>query len=308
MNPSKTPYQTCIKQWVVPGFLLCFIFLIISAQAQSAKDNGKILGVGLGGAALYGGSLVVLNQYWYANYPKSKFHFFNDNDEWQQMDKFGHFFTSYYEGYYGKYLLELAGLPSKKAIWYGGTWGLLMQTPIEILDGLSSEWGFSWGDELANTLGTTLLIAQQYAFGQQLIRPKFSYMHTEFAAQNPALFGDNIIENGIKDYNGQNYWFSLPANYLIQNKIVPAWFSISIGIGAKGMTRGTAIDQDKDTKLPHYKRYRQYVISFDTNLSSINTKSELGNFALNAVSWIKMPSPSIEYSRYRGFKAHLLYF
>ena len=34
-------------------------------------------------------------------YPKSKFHFINDNREWLQMDKFGHAMTSYYTGYLG---------------------------------------------------------------------------------------------------------------------------------------------------------------------------------------------------------------
>ena len=293
-----------------PSFLLvlCLLLSGINASAQSAKDNGKIAGIGIGAAALYGGSLVVLNQYWYAHYPKSKFHFFNDNAEWMQMDKFGHFFTSYYEGYAGMTLFQWAGMPAKKAIWYGGTWGLLMQTPIEIMDGFSSEWGFSWGDELANTLGTALLIAEQYAFGQQLIKPKFSTMPSEFAAMNPAEFGNGPIENGLKDYNGQNYWFSYPMNGIFPVKSLPTWFTISIGFGAKGMLRGTAADQRNDPKFSHYERSRQVLLSFDINTANIYTKSIVANEVLTAISWIKVPSPTIEYSRYRGFKAHLLYF
>ncbi len=308
MDYKKNPYRLYLNSWFCIVIALCLLAFSGEMNAQNKNENARILGVSLGGAALYGGSLVVLNQYWYANYPKSKFHFFNDNAEWQQMDKCGHFFTSYYEGFLGFNVMQWAGLPANKAVWYGGTWGLLMQTPIEIMDGLSSEWGFSWGDELANTLGSALLIAQQYAFGNQLIRPKFSYMPTEFAAQNPNLFGDNVYENIIKDYNGQNYWLSYPTNSIVPIKFIPPWFSISIGLGAKGMLHGMAIDQDKDTKLPHYERYRQYLVSFDVNLSSIDTKSAIGNTALNAVSWIKIPSPTIEYSRYRGFKAHILYF
>jgi len=289
-------------------FLILLIFNFSIASAQSSKDNGKIIGIGIGAAALYGGSMVVLNQYWYANYPKSDFHFFNDNAEWMQMDKFGHFFTSYYEGYCGMTVFEWAGMPAKKAMWYGGTWGLLMQTPIEIMDGFSSEWGFSWGDELANTLGSALLIAQQYAFGQQLIKPKFSYMPTEFAAMNPNEFGTSPIENGLKDYNGQNYWFSYPFSSIAPLRSFPTWFSISIGFGAKGMLRGTAVDQKNGPRFAHYERSRQFLLSFDINTANIYTKSVVANDALTAISWIKVPSPTIEYSRYRGFKAHLLYF
>jgi uncharacterized protein YfiM (DUF2279 family) len=277
------------------------------AKAQ-VKDNSRLLAVSITGGVLYGGSLVVLNNYWYKKYPKSKFHFFNDNDEWQQMDKAGHLFASYYEGYCGMSMMKWAGLPREKAIWFGGTWGLLMQTPIEIMDGFSSEWGFSWGDQLANTLGTALLIGQEYAFGEQRFRPKFGYMPTEFAAGNPNLFGNDIFQNIIKDYNGQHYWLSTPINSYIPNAYTPTWLSISFGIGASGMTRGRAIDQDNDPKQPHYTRHRKFFLAFDVNLAGIDTKNDIANTALGAISWIKMPSPTIEYSKYRGFSAHLIYF
>ena len=39
----------------------------------------------------YGGTLIGLNAIWYAKYPRSGFHFFNDNAEWLQMDKAGIF-------------------------------------------------------------------------------------------------------------------------------------------------------------------------------------------------------------------------
>jgi uncharacterized protein YfiM (DUF2279 family) len=291
--------------------LLIIAFIIIpnrDIEAQASKTNPRLLVIGITGGALYGGSLIVLNQYWYKNYPKSRFHFFNDNDEWQQMDKFGHFFTSYYEGYYGMHMLQWAGLSKNKAIWYGGTWGLLMQTPIEIMDGFSSKWGFSWGDALANTLGTALLIGQEYAFGGQRIQPKFAYFPTEYAAQNPKLFGNSFAENLIKDYNGQSYWLSTPINSYIPNIYTPTWLSISFGLGAKGMMRGRAIDQANDPDVPHYTRYRQFFLSFDVNLAGIDAKNDIANTALGVLSWSKMPSPTIEYSKYRGFKAHLLYF
>jgi hypothetical protein len=47
------------------------------------------------------GALVGLNQLWYADYPKSDFHFINDNAEWLQMDKAGHIYSSYHLGRLG---------------------------------------------------------------------------------------------------------------------------------------------------------------------------------------------------------------
>ena len=49
--------------------------------------------------SLYVASLVALNELWYADYPRSSFHFINDNDEWLQMDKLGHLSSSYYSSY-----------------------------------------------------------------------------------------------------------------------------------------------------------------------------------------------------------------
>lgn len=42
-----------------------------------------------GGSIAYGASLTGLNFLWYADQPSSSFHFFNDNAEWQQIDKVG---------------------------------------------------------------------------------------------------------------------------------------------------------------------------------------------------------------------------
>ena len=50
---------------------------------------------------IYGGLMVGLNSLWYKDFPKSDFHFFNDNNEWLQMDKVGHATTAYYVGKFG---------------------------------------------------------------------------------------------------------------------------------------------------------------------------------------------------------------
>ena len=39
--------------------------------------------------------LIGLNAEWYAKYPRSGFHFFNDYAEWLQVDKVGHAFSAY---------------------------------------------------------------------------------------------------------------------------------------------------------------------------------------------------------------------
>ena len=70
-------------------------------------------------AVLATGTLVGLNQLWYADYPKSDFHFINDNSEWLQMDKAGHVFSSYHLGRFGAEMLQWSGATKKNQLLYG---------------------------------------------------------------------------------------------------------------------------------------------------------------------------------------------
>ena len=60
-------------------------------------------------AVLYAGSMSGLYFLWYAGYPQSSFHFYNDNAEWLQMDKAGHAASAYNVGMIGYEALRLAG-------------------------------------------------------------------------------------------------------------------------------------------------------------------------------------------------------
>ena len=95
------------------------------------------------------GSIILLNEMWYKQYPRSPFHSFDDRTEWLQMDKVGHAMTSYYLGYAGYEVLDWSGANNNRSIIYGGTLGLGYLTMLEILDGFSSEWGFSFTDMLS---------------------------------------------------------------------------------------------------------------------------------------------------------------
>ena len=66
-------------------------FLTPSDTLNVKRRNAVIVSeVALSCAALVG-----LNELWYADFERSKFHTINDNNEWLQMDKLGHVFTSY---------------------------------------------------------------------------------------------------------------------------------------------------------------------------------------------------------------------
>lgn len=241
-------------------------------------------------ASVYTISLVGLNQLWYTDYPKSSFHFINDNGEWLQMDKMGHVAVSYYTGVAGIKAYEWAGFSRKKSIWYGGMTGSVFLTVIEILDGRSKQWGASSGDLIANTTGSLLAIGQALKWNEQRIQLKYSYSPTKWAAENPAQLGKNSLERVLKDYNGQTYWltFNIKSLFNISHDNFPGWLSLALGYGGDAMTHPYPQD--------NANVYRQYYLSFDVDLNRIKTKSKMVNSILHTFGFLKFPTPTLEFS------------
>ncbi|MFA6923329.1 MAG: DUF2279 domain-containing protein [Bacteroidales bacterium] len=295
--------------------LFSLYFLNTSAQVDSSqsqnKYNSKRLLFLTGTCVVgYGVSMYLLNDLWYKDYPKSSFHFFNDNNEWLQVDKLGHFYTAYYIGTYGIKLFNWTGLERKKAIWLGGLIGTVYMTNIEILDGFSQHWGFSLGDMTVNILGSFAVISQQLAWNEQKIIGKWSFHQTKYSKYRPDLLGKNMQENWLKDYNGQTYWVSCNIySFLNKNSKFPKWLNVSFGYGAEGMLGATSNPYDyKGSILPIYERYHQYYISLDLDLSRIKTKSKFVNTIFQALNLLKFPAPAIEFNRIDKVKLHGVYF
>ena len=199
--------------------------------------KARLIGVSVTASALYAGTMIGLYQLWYADYPKSSFHFINDSGEWLYMDKIGHATSSYWIGRIGYESLRWSGVSKKKAIWYGGTWGLYILTSVEVFDGFSEEWGASGPDLAANTIGTGLFLSgSSLLWHNQPLSLKFSFHPTEYADYRPDLLGENFIQQMFKDYNGQTYWLSANiASFLPENSKFPKWLDVSFGYSAEGM-------------------------------------------------------------------------
>jgi hypothetical protein len=252
-------------------------------------------------------ALIGLNQIWYADYPRSDFHFINDNAEWLQMDKVGHVFSSYHLGSLGANSLKWAGASRKSQLIYGSTLGLGFLTVVEIFDGYSANWGASLGDVAANVGGTALYVSQELLWKEQRIVPKFSFHTTPYASARPNVLGSTFPEQILKDYNGQTYWLSANIHSFAKKSFVPKWLNIAFGYGAEGMITGN--DAFVNTIfLPESKRYRQFYLSLDLDLTKIKTKSHFVKTILTVFNSIKIPAPTFEIKGSGGTKFHLLYF
>jgi len=294
--------------------IILFVLLPLTAFSQSKLDafltpsdslnRPRLNTIVLSEASIGAITLLGLNQLWYADFERSKFHTINDNSAWLQMDKLGHVFTSYQLGKYGSHLLNWSGVSERDQLFYGATLGFSFLTAVEVLDGYSKEWGFSWGDILANGSGTGLYIGQELLWKEQRIALKYSFHQTKYAKQRPDKLGETYLEQTLKDYNGQTYWLSANLHSFFKESKIPKWLNVAVGYGAEGMLTGT---KDVDNQvLTSNERYRQYFLSFDLNLSKISTNSKLLRSILDVFNMIKIPFPTLEFNK-KGTVFHLFY-
>lgn len=285
--------------------------------AQSATDSfltpsdslnkPRVKGVVISEIGLASGALIGLNQLWYADYPKSSFHFVNDNAEWLQMDKAGHVFSSYHLGSFGANALKWSGCNRNSQLIYGSTLGFVFLSAIEVFDGYSSQWGASLGDVAANATGTALYVSQELLWKEQRIVPKFSFHTTEYASARPNVLGTSLTQQVFKDYNGQTYWLSGNLHSFFKQSKIPKWLNVAVGYGAEGMITGNN-ELVNTVFFSEKERTRQFYLSLDADLTKIPTKSHFLKTVFSVFNSIKIPAPALEINSRGVVNMHGLYF
>lgn len=249
-----------------------------------------------------------LNYVWYKDHQRVPFHFDNDNKAYLQADKFGHVWGAYMESYIGYKMLRRAGVKKTPALIYGGGLGILLQAPIEIFDGIYDGWGFSWGDMIANTVGSSLVIGQELLFDRQVLKYKVSYHESpyEFTSSGGPLVS---FSQALFDYNTHTYWLSVPVNRLLPKSKIPDWVNIAAGYGASGLfgkyENETMID---GVPVPPTERYRKYLLSLDVDWTQIKTNSRFLKAVFECLYFVKLPFPALEYNSKGQFKGYWMYY
>jgi len=282
-----------------------------------AQKKKRIWLVAGGNIVAYSATMIGLYSAWYKDYPQTGFHSFNDWPEWKQVDKVGHMYSAYIESRASMELWRWTGIDRKKRIWIGGMSGAFYQTVIEVLDGFSEGWGWSWADFGANIVGSGALVAQEFAWNDQRIKLKFSFHNKSYGdptlnQRSDILFGKSTPERLLKDYNGQTYWASASIRSFLPRSKVPHWLSLALGYGAEGLFGGTQnIGKDDDGTIvfnrPDIKRYRQWYLAPDIDLTKIKTNKKGLKFLLTVLSAFKFPTPALELSNGK-LKMHALVF
>lgn len=298
------------------SFVVGILFVSSFIQAQSSLESfltpadsinkPRQSAVYIGESVALGATLIGLNQIWYKDYPQSNFHFFNDNDQWLQIDKVGHLYSSYHLGRAGAELLQWSGASQKDQLLYGATVGFAFLTVVEVFDGFSLEWGASTGDIIANATGTALYVSQELLWKEQRITPKFSFHQTKFAKQRPETLGKSLNEQLLKDYNGQTYWLSFNMHSFTKDSFIPKWLNLAIGYGGENMLYGSHSEALQNGIFQ--QEFRQFYLSLDIDLTKIETKSHFLKTIFSVFNTIKIPAPTLQYNDYNGLKAHFIYF
>jgi len=290
------------------AWLTYLLFFALASQAQvqpldslQPVNKKRLTGLVIGSGVAYTGTMIGLSQVWYSDYSKESFHFFNDANEWKQVDKVGQFYTAFQLSYIGSEALQWTHLPKKKSDKIGALAGFIAMSGIEVLDGFSAGYGASATDLIANATGSAFYLGQSLLWNEVRIYPKFSFHKTGYPAlASDDLLGSTTAEQLIKDYNGQTYWLSADLDKFMR---FPKWINIAIGYGAEDMVHA----QDSQNQEAGYDPYRQFYLSVDVDLTAVRTRSKFVKGLLFFANMIKLPGPTLSFSK-KGAQAYLLYF
>lgn len=314
------PLESAAQLRTKPGFF---------APADSL-NKVRFWGSATTGALIYTSVMIGLNEAWYADFERSRFHLYNDWGEWNHMDKVGHLFTAYMESRWIYQGSRWTGLEHRKSVWLGVAVGTLFQTSLETFDGFSEKWGFSMPDIAFNTLGCALFAAQELTWGEQRITMKVSSAYdgyssspiasvdganqTTLANRADNLYGSSFSEVFLKDYNSQTTWASVNIKSFMKNKNnrMPPWLNVAVGYGAENMYggyrnewyEGEVFYQLDETEWP---RYKQFYLSLDIDLTRIKTRSPFLKTLFNIFNVLKVPAPALEWNTQGQIRFHPLH-
>ncbi|MES2779644.1 MAG: DUF2279 domain-containing protein [Bacteroidota bacterium] len=217
---------------------------------------------------------------------KDDYHSFNFepegfiNDYSLGVDKAGHFFTSYLYFHSLNEIMKWAEFSPKTRKITAVTLPLAWAVSIEIGDGFSN-YGASWEDLVANSLG----------IGFGLLQEKYPYMRN-FKVKMSYYPTSHFVNNEFKgwsltsDYKGHCYWLSFDVHNLLPQKAQRYWpefLNMAVGYGI-----------DENTPRSDKPNLRDICISFDWNLSSsIKTKRKSTYAVKEVLDYFHYPAPGI---------------
>lgn len=264
--------------------ILIFLFFISSLLPQDSlrTDSSKInyyklsfIGAATLGGFIYGQAFQK-NLWWKGE--KSSFHF-NWKEDWAYAlgaDKLGHFYFPMLATNIYSDAFVWSGIDKEQSLLYGGITALTYQSFIEIKDGFSKQWGFSWGDFSANFLGTAYPLLQHKYPQLKNFNLKVSFFPSERFKH-----GSNKVI--FDDYESTYHWLSISiANYLPEEvgKYYPKFMNVAVGHSVKGFNTNS--------------RHREIFFSLDLNADELPGNSPFLKFIKKYLNFYHFPMPAVK--------------
>ncbi len=249
-----------------------------TAEARRTISVPKLVIVGgttLGG--FIGGYFFQQNLWWKGE--KSAFHFDWEHD-WRYAlgaDKLGHFYFPYAVTTIYAQAFAWCGIDTTSSLWLSAGLATAHQTFVEVRDGFSKQWGFSWGDFTANTLGAAYPVLQHYAPGLRNIDFKVSYYPS-------AVFKNGGYGAIIDDYESTYHWASINVHGLLPSSMrrwYPSWLNIAVGHSVR------------DLNAPGGGHHELY-LSLDWNLEGLPGDGWFWRLLKKNLNLYHLPAPAVK--------------
>lgn len=260
-----------------------FIILSFMTPQSNGQDTSAVHwyragGIGLltAGGFVYGHALNT-NLWWKGE--KSGFHF-NWQEDWTYAlgsDKFGHFFFPYMASQVYSGLFQWSGFSRNTSLWLGSSLAFSYQTYIEIKDGFSKQWGFSWGDFAANTLGAAYPLIEEEYPPLKNFRFKMSFSPSE-------RFRNNSHSVIFDDYESTYDWVSIDIYNLLPQKAKPYWspyLNIALGHSVKRLDAPEG-------------GHHELFLALDWNLDAFQIQNEYLRAVQKIIGFYRLPSPAVK--------------
>jgi hypothetical protein len=143
----------------------------------------------------------------------------------------------------------------------------------EILDGFGSDWGFSPGDLLFNTLGVAFATGQETVPLLQAFEVRVSYW------PSGATHGRPVIE----DYPGQTYWLTANLHRLSggEPSWLPPWLGATVGYAAR------------DPDELHMLQTSVVLVGLDIDVGGIPINHPAWRTFAGIMRYIRVPAPAV---------------
>ena len=240
---------------------------------------GIVTGLSAGGFVL---GHVVLTELWW-NGERVPFHF-NWQDDWRYAlgaDKLGHAIMPYIGTDLYRQGLEWTGLDRTTSLWIAASLSWGYTTYVEVRDGFSQEWGFSWGDMIANSLGIGWRVAEGYLPAMERVRFKVSYWASD--AYRAGLYG-SIID----DYESTYHWASFDPELFLPDAwgdAWPDWLNLSLGHTVEGVV-------DYDGSGQHLLH-----LSLDLDTEGLPGEGAFWGWLKRTLNYYHFPTPGLRFGR-----------